>query len=99
AFAIKGFGSVVTGTLISGSVGPGDEVELLPESKLLRVRGVQSGGKAVDRATAGQRTAVNLAGIEHTALTRGMVLAAPNRFRTTTRIDGRLQLLRSAATL
>src|ERR1700726_3140980 len=59
AFAIKGFGAVVTGTLISGSVAAGDEVELLPERKLLRVRGVQSGGKAVERATAGQRTAVN----------------------------------------
>jgi selenocysteine-specific elongation factor len=99
AFAIKGFGSVVTGTLISGSVGAGDEVELLPERKLLRVRGVQSGGKAVERATAGQRTAVNLAGIEHTALKRGMVLAAPGTFRGTRRIDTRLELLPSAPKL
>jgi selenocysteine-specific elongation factor len=99
AFAIKGFGSVVTGTLISGSVGPGDEVELLPESKLLRVRGVQSGGKAVDRSIAGQRTAVNLAGIEHTALTRGMVLATPGKFRATRRIDTQLELLPSAPKL
>jgi selenocysteine-specific elongation factor len=99
AFAIKGFGSVVTGTLISGSVGAGDEVELLPERKLLRVRGVQSGGKAVERAIAGQRTAVNLAGIEHTALKRGMVLAAPGKFRGTRRIDTRLELLPSAPKL
>src|SRR5580700_4011476 len=63
AFAMKGFGSVVTGTLISGSVGPGDEVELFPGGQRLRVRGVQSGGKAVERAIAGQRTAVNLSGI------------------------------------
>ena len=96
AFAMKGFGSVVTGTLISGSVGPGDEVELFPGGEKLRVRGVQSGGKAVDRATPGQRTAVNLAGIEHTALKRGMVLAAPGKFRKTRRIDVRLQLLASA---
>jgi len=96
AFAIKGFGAVVTGTLISGSVAPGDEVELLPEGKRLRVRGVQSGGKTVERAVAGQRTAVNLAGIEHTALRRGMVLATPEKFRVTRRIDTRLELLRSA---
>jgi len=96
AFAMKGFGSVVTGTLISGSVGPGDEVELFPRGERLRVRGVQSGGKSVERATPGQRTAVNLAGIEHTALKRGMVLAAPGKFRKTRRIDIRLELLPSA---
>ena len=96
AFAMKGFGSVVTGTLISGSVGAGDEVELFPRGERLRVRGVQSGGKAVERATPGQRTAVNLAGIEHTALKRGMALAAPGKFRKTRRIDVRLELLASA---
>ena len=96
AFAIKGFGAVVTGTLISGGVAPGDEVELLPAGKRLRVRGVQSGGKTVERAAAGQRTAINLAGIEHTALQRGMVLATPGKFPATRRIDARLELLRSA---
>jgi selenocysteine-specific elongation factor len=99
AFPIKGFGAVVTGTLISGSVGTGDEVELLPEGKRLRVRGLQSGGKSVDRASAGQRTAVNLAGIEHTALRRGMSLATPDKFRPTRRIDTRLELLPSAPKL
>ncbi len=96
AFAMKGFGSVVTGTLISGSVAASDEVELFPSGQRLRVRGVQSGGKSVERATPGQRTAVNLAGIEHTALTRGMVLAAPGKFRKTRRIDVRLELLAPA---
>ncbi len=99
AFAIKGFGAVVTGTLISGSIGPGDEVQLFPGGQRLRVRGVQSGGKAVDRALAGQRTAVNLAGIEHTALRRGMSLATPGKFRITRRIDARLELLPSAPKL
>jgi selenocysteine-specific elongation factor len=99
AFAMKGFGSVVTGTLISGSVGPGDEVELFPGGERLRVRGVQSGGKSVERATPGQRTAVNLAGIEHTALKRGMALASPGKFRKTRRIDVRLELLSSARKL
>jgi selenocysteine-specific elongation factor len=96
AFAIKGFGAVVTGTLISGSVAAGDEVELLPADERLRVRGVQSGGQSVERAIAGQRTAVNLVGIEHTALRRGMVLATPGKFRVTRRVDARLELLRSA---
>src|SRR5467141_965962 len=99
AFAMKGFGSVVTGTLISGSVDTGDEVELFPSGERLRVRGVQSGGKHVDRATPGQRTAVNLAGIDHTALKRGMVLATPGKFRKTRRMDVRLELLPSARKL
>jgi len=96
AFAIKGFGAVVTGTLISGSVAPSDEVQLFPGGERLRVRGVQSGGKTVDRAYAGQRTAVNLTGIDHTALRRGMSLATPGKFRVTRRIDALLELLPSA---
>jgi selenocysteine-specific elongation factor len=99
SFAVKGFGTVVTGTLISGQVAVGEQVELLPEKKLLRVRGVQSGGKTVERAGAGQRTAVNLAGIEHSAVQRGMVIAAPGRFAKTRRIDARLELLASAPRL
>jgi selenocysteine-specific elongation factor len=99
AFAMKGFGTVVTGTLISGSVGAEDEVELFPGGKKLRVRGVQSGGKTLERAIAGQRTAVNLAGIDHSEVKRGMSLAAPGRFRTTRRLDVRLALLPSARKL
>jgi selenocysteine-specific elongation factor len=93
SFAVKGFGTVVTGTLLSGEIAVGDEVELLPGGKRLRVRGVHSGGKAVQRAEAGQRTGVNLAGIEHTAVGRGMVIAAPGRFAKTRRIDARMELL------
>jgi selenocysteine-specific elongation factor len=99
SFAVKGFGSVVTGTLFSGNVAVGDEVELLPSGKLLRVRGLQTGGKTVERAEAGQRTAVNLAGIEHTAIQRGMVLSSCGRLRTTRRADVRLELLPSAPPL
>jgi selenocysteine-specific elongation factor len=99
AFSMKGFGTVVTGTLISGSVGAGDEVELFPKGERLRVRAVQSGGKNVERALAGQRTAVNLAGIDHAAVERGMTLAAPGKFRATRRIDSRLTLLPSAKKL
>jgi selenocysteine-specific elongation factor len=93
AFAVKGFGSVVTGTLISGHVSPEDEAELFPTGQKLRVRGVQSGGHSVERAEAGQRTAVNLAGIDHQELQRGMTLAAPSRFRATRRIDVNLRML------
>jgi len=93
AFAVKGFGSVVTGTLVSGHVSPEDEVELFPKAMKLRVRGVHSGGKNVERAEAGQRTALNLAGIDHHTLKRGMSLAAPGRFRATRRVDVKLQLL------
>jgi selenocysteine-specific elongation factor len=99
SFAMKGFGTVVTGTLVSGEVKPEDEVELFPARRRLRVRGVHSGGHSVERAVAGQRTAVNLAGTEVGELARGMVLAAPNRFETTQRLDARITLLGSARPL
>lgn len=99
AFSIRGFGTVVTGTLLSGSVAPGEDVELLPAGTKLRVRGVQSGGKSAERSFAGQRTAINLAGIEHTAIKRGMVLTAPGRFRATHRLDTKLELTADAQAL
>jgi selenocysteine-specific elongation factor len=99
SFAIKGFGTVVTGTLISGQLASGEEVELFPARKILRIRGLQTGGKSIERVEAGQRTAVNLAGVEHTAIHRGMVLATPGRFRATRRIDVRLELLPTAEKL
>ncbi len=98
-FAMKGFGAVVTGTLVSGSVAPEDEVELFPSRKRVRVRGVQSGGKTAERAVAGQRTALNLAGVELDDLQRGLTLAAPGVFEATQRVDARLTLLASARPL
>ncbi len=99
AFAMKGFGTVVTGTLVSGEVKPEDEVELFPAQRRVRVRGVQSGGRAIERAVAGQRTALNLAGIDRAEVERGMVLAAPGRFQPTRRLDARVVLLSSARRL
>src|SRR5690242_2386339 len=99
AFAMKGFGTVVTGTLIAGEVKAEDEVELFPSRRRLRIRGVQSGGKAVNSASAGQRTALNLAGIDHQEVRRGMVLAAPERFEVTARLEARIILLPSARKL
>jgi selenocysteine-specific elongation factor len=99
SFPVKGFGTVVTGTAISGQVAAGEDVELLPAHQILRVRGLHSGGKATERVQAGQRSAVNLSGIEHTAIQRGMVIASPGRFRATHRVDVRLELLPTAPTL
>ena len=99
AFTMKGFGTVVTGTLGSGVVGAESEVELLPEGRRLRVRGVQVYGESARRARAGERTAVNLADIEPAEIRRGMVLAEPGRFSSVTRLDCRVDLLASARPL
>jgi len=99
SFAMKGFGSVVTGTLISGAIQVEDELELYPTGKRLRVRGLHSGGRQIGRATAGQRTAVNLAGIDHGEMQRGMVLGPPGAFEATQRVDVRIALLASAKAL
>jgi selenocysteine-specific elongation factor len=95
-FTMKGFGTVVTGTLVSGTVRKEQEVELHPSGKRLRVRGVQVHGQPADEAVAGQRTAVNLAGIETSDLTRGMMLTPATLFRPTTRISVQLDMLPAA---
>ncbi|MDQ1639952.1 MAG: selenocysteine-specific elongation factor [Pyrinomonadaceae bacterium] len=96
AFTMKGFGAVVTGTLVSGEISEGDELELLPAGARVRVRGVQVHGAAVRTAAAGQRTAVNLAGVELSAIERGMVLAEVGRLATTQILDVQLTVLPSA---
>jgi selenocysteine-specific elongation factor len=87
AFTMRGFGAVVTGTLVAGSISEGDEMELLPIGARVRVRGVQVHGQSVGRALAGQRTAVNLGGVEAASIERGMVLAPVGRLRPTQIID------------
>ena len=99
AFSAKGFGTVITGTLISGAVSKEQEVELHPTGRRLRVRGVQVYGKAAERATAGERTALNLADIDHSEISRGMALAAPGHFRSIRQFDCSLELLSSASPL
>ena len=96
AFTMRGFGAVVTGTLIAGEISEGDELELMPTGARVRVRGVQVHGAAVKRALAGQRTAVNLSGIEAAAIERGMTLAPVGRLRPTQIIDARIQILDDA---
>ena len=99
AFTMKGFGAVVTGTLTAGQVALEDEVEIHPEGLIARVRGLQVHGAAAKKAMAGQRTAVNLAGVELEQLRRGQVLAAKGRLRAADRFDVRLTLLSSASPL
>jgi selenocysteine-specific elongation factor len=91
-FTIRGSGTVVTGTLWSGSIGRGDELEVLPPARRLRVRGVQVHDEALHRAASGQRVAVNLTGTAVGEIARGDVLvAADSDVRPTYRIDAELE--------
>jgi selenocysteine-specific elongation factor len=99
SFAMKGFGTVVTGTLVSGTVKIEDEAEIYPSRRRVRVRGLHSGGTAIERAVAGQRTAVNIVGAEHKEIERGMTLGPPGLFEATTRVDARVSLLELARPL
>jgi selenocysteine-specific elongation factor len=96
AFSLRGFGTVVTGTLVSGALADGDEVELLPSGRRARVRGLHVHGSAVPRAEAGHRTAANLAGIEVGEIARGDVVVRPGSLRATTRLDVRIEVLPGA---
>jgi selenocysteine-specific elongation factor len=92
-FSMKGFGCVVTGTLVAGTLAVGDEVEALPSGRRARVRGLQVHGEPTERAAAGTRTAVNLAGIETFDLARGEVLVEPASLRASSMLDVELSLL------
>ena len=97
-FTMKGFGTVVTGTLVAGTIRKSDEEELevFPAGRRVRVRGVQVHGSPAETAVAGQRTALNLAGLSTEDLARGMTLATAHTFHATSRVDALLSLLRSA---
>jgi selenocysteine-specific elongation factor len=97
AFTMRGFGAVVTGTLIAGEIAEGQELELLPAGTRVRVRGVQVHGSSVSRAIAGQRTAINLGGVEAAAIERGMMLAPAGRLRPTAAFDTQVNLLEHAS--
>ncbi|HJT27840.1 MAG TPA: selenocysteine-specific translation elongation factor [Pyrinomonadaceae bacterium] len=97
AFSMKGFGAVVTGTLISGRITEGEELELLPLRVNVRVRGLQVHNKSVHDAHAGQRTAVNLAGVDTAQIERGMVLAPAGRLRPTQIVDAWIDVLPGAS--
>ena len=96
-FVMKGFGTVVTGTMISGSLSLGETVEILPSGIEGKVRNIQVYNRPVEKAIAGQRAAVNLQGIETSAIERGDVLTRPNTLTPTQLIDAHLEYLASAS--
>jgi selenocysteine-specific elongation factor len=96
AFTVAGFGTVVTGTLLDGSLEVGQDVVLLPSGARARVRGIQSHGRKADRGEPGARTAVNLSGIERDAIQRGDVLTTPGWLEPTSLLDVHLRLIRDA---
>jgi selenocysteine-specific elongation factor len=95
-FTMKGFGTVVTGTLAAGTIRREEELEVFPAGRRVRIRGVQVHGQTAGAAIAGQRTALNLAGASTDDLQRGMTLAPPQTFEPTRQADVRLRLLGSA---
>ena len=98
-FTMQGFGTVVTGTVLSGAIDTETEVVAFPSESRLRVRGVQVHGARAQRATAGQRAAVNLAGTAVEDLQRGSVLTRPGEYKLTSLIDCVIDLLPSAKPL
>lgn len=96
SFSVKGHGAVVTGTLQHGTIGIDSGVELLPGRIPVRVRSIQSHGRSSDKATAGRRVALNLGGIDHSAVERGMVLAEKGVFEPTQVLDAEIELLADA---
>jgi len=99
AFSMKGFGTVVTGTLVAGRLGIDDELIVEPGGRLVKVRGVQVHGRPSMEAIAGQRTAINLGGADVGDVSRGETLLTPDTLSVTRRIDAEIELLRSARPL
>jgi selenocysteine-specific elongation factor len=95
-FTMHGFGTVVAGTILSGSVRAGDRVEIYPEGLKTRVRGLQVHGSKADRSLVGRRTALNLQDVAKEDLRRGQVAAAEGSLAPTARLDARLDVLASA---
>lgn len=93
AFTMSGFGTVVTGTLLDGVLGIGEEVELLPSGKRARVRGLQTHRRSIDEAQPGSRVAVNLTGIDKAELARGMVVVRPGSLSETSLLSVRVDVL------
>jgi len=95
-FIIKGFGTVITGTTVSGRIAVGDEVTIYPEGIASRIRGIQVHGKNMEEVRAGLRTAINLQGVEKSAIRRGDIVATAGSLRPTFMVDVSLELLSSA---
>ncbi len=94
-FSMKGFGTVVAGTVLSGHVHVGDTLELLPQKREVRVRGIQKHNQKLETLGLGERAALNLQGLERAAVVRGNVLATPGYYTPTTNFNAALYLLTS----
>ncbi len=95
-FTLKGFGTVVTGTAVSGSIATEANVEILPRKITAKVRGLQSHGKEIKKARAGQRVAINLQGVSKEDIQRGDVIAIPDKLKTAYSIDADIEILKNA---
>jgi selenocysteine-specific elongation factor len=95
-FSITGFGTVITGTLITGILNKGEEVEIYPVNKLCRIRNIQVHSSDAEKAYAGQRTAINLSNIKKTDIYRGCVIAPVNSMKNTKMLDVKLNLLKGS---
>ena len=93
AFTMSGFGTVLTGTLVDGVLSVGDELEMVPQGRTVRVRGLQQHGRKVDVASPGGRLAVNVTGVEKDEVARGDVLAPPGTLSSTRRLDAMVRVL------
>lgn len=98
-FTLKGFGTVVTGTALSGTISLDSPVEILPAGITSKVRGLQTHGKSVEKAFAGQRIGINLQGVDKDKLKRGDVVVTSQRFSETKIIDAKLDVLPNAPTI
>lgn len=96
AFTISGFGTVITGTLISGQIKKGDELEIYPINKICKVRNIQVHNADADTCYAGQRAAINLSNIKKSELYRGCVIAPINSMKNTMMLDVKINLLKSS---
>jgi len=94
-FTMQGFGTVVTGTLMDGSVKVGDDIFIYPEAAKAKVRGIQTYGRDTDTASAGQRTAINLSGVSKDDIDRGDIAAYPGAVTVTSMIDTELTIFSS----
>ena len=95
AFAAKGSGTVITGTLLGSSLSVGDELMLQPTNIVVKVRGIQSNGISLDRLEAGNRCALNITGVDHSAVSRGDVLVVDGQWLGTNKFDASLKVLDS----
>jgi selenocysteine-specific elongation factor len=98
-FTLKGFGTVVTGTAVSGSISIDQDVDILPSAIKSKVRGLHSHGKSIQTAYAGQRVAINLQGVDKEALQRGDAVVIPGQLTPTRKIDAKVELLSDAPVL